>query len=128
MFHNRGQHRRAGGVSADPDDHVGREFIEHSSRIPDRARQVERSFRAGHQIDIFQRAHPHQLQRISRGRHQSVFNPSRRADEQNLGRIFFLELVGNGERGNDVPARPSAGKDRPHGLSRTAGRSGTLNR
>ena len=113
MFHHRRQHRRAGGVSAHPDDHIGSEFIEHSSRMPDCARQVERSFRASHQIDIFQRAHPHQLQRISRGRHQTVLNPSRRTDEQNLRRIFFLELIGDSQRRNDVPARPSARKDRP---------------
>ena len=42
VLDHRRQHRRAGGISAHADHHVGREFVEHAARIPDGARQDRR--------------------------------------------------------------------------------------
>ena len=108
------QHCRAGGVSADADDYVGSEFVQHASCVPDGARQIEGRFRAGDQADIFQRAYADQLQRKSGGGDEAVLNAAGRADEKNLSVVSLLELIGDGERGDDVSSRASARQDCAH--------------
>ena len=116
-FTNGRQHRRAGGVSADPDHDVGRELAEHAARIPERARQVERGLEPRHQADVLERADAHQLQWISRGGHQPILNAARGSDEEHFGVVALLQLIGDGESGNDMSAGASARQNRAHAVT-----------
>jgi hypothetical protein len=58
-----------------------------------------------------------QLQRISRRRNQPILNSACRPDEQNLGLITLLELVGYGERGDHMSARASARQNGSHAVT-----------
>ena len=61
VLHNGRQHRRAGGISADPDDHVWLKFVQHSCGGDNRARKIECGLQASSQADAIERAHFHKL-------------------------------------------------------------------
>src|SRR5208337_3852024 len=89
-------------------------LVQHAPCAPDRARQIERRLRPRHEAYILQRSYPDQLERVPRRGHQAVLDPARRSDEQHLSPIPFLEFVGDGQRRNYVPARPTARQNGPH--------------
>jgi hypothetical protein len=114
VAHDGGGHGRAGGVSADADDDVGLELVEHPARIPDSAWEIERGSEAGGEAHVLERSHLHQAQFEPCGRNQAVFHAARGSDEEQLRRVRLLQLLGNGERGNDVSTGTAARQDYAH--------------
>jgi len=115
VLQNCGQHRWAGGVSANPDYHVRLEFVNHSSGRKDRPGKVEQCLRSGCQADAIERTHLDELQRETGVRHQAILEAARGADEEALCVQAALKLLSNGDGWDHMAARASACQDCAHG-------------
>ena len=111
------EHGGAGSVSADPDHDVGTKFSEDAARIPDRTGKIEQGLQPRFKADFVESTDLDKPQRKSSCRNQAVLDTARRTDKQDLGGIPLLQFLGNGQRGNHVPASAAARQNRSHPLT-----------
>ncbi len=88
-----GQHRRAGGISANANHYVGTKLAHQLRRLQHRARQVEHRLDPGSQIDAVELTNLHQVQFETSSGHEPGFDPARRAHELHFGAVPRAQLL-----------------------------------
>ena len=112
--HRTGEHRGAGGVSADAHDDIGTEVADDLRGLRDGARQVEESLESCCEADAIERADGDQFERKAGGGDDAGFHAARGSDKKHFGVVTGLEFLGDGDGGDDVAARASACDDDAH--------------
>ena len=87
------------------------EFADQPPAREQTARNIEHCTHPSRQRDILQRTHLDQPQSKAGSGNQSRFHSARRADKQHIGLMPCNELMGNGQRWNDMTACATTGNE-----------------
>jgi hypothetical protein len=112
----RGQIRRQRHISAEPDDHVGIDVVEHRPGLADRAAHPQRQPNQVTRRLARQRNRGDELEVVPAFGHQPRFQPALGAQRGDPHvRIECGQGVGNGHSRFDVPRGTTAGEDHRDG-------------